>query len=209
MLQQTQAARVVPYYERWLERFPSAEALAEAEPTEVLRLWSGLGYNRRALALQRAAQQIATDGWPDDLTELPGVGPYTAAAVGSFAFGRAEATVDTNWRRVARRHGSAPAPSPLVNQAMMELGATVCTARRPRCGECPVEPTCARHPDPPRRPGRRERFEDTDRYLRGRTVAALLEGSPPPPGAERVLAGLEQDGLVVRGKDGQPALPRR
>jgi A/G-specific adenine glycosylase len=209
MLHQTQAARVVPYYERWLAEFPTAEALAQAEPEDVLRLWSGLGYNRRALALQRAAQRIAERGWPPDLTDLPGVGPYTAAAVASFAFGADLAAVDVNHERVARRHGSAPPPSPQTNQAMMELGATVCTARRPRCDACPMTATCARNPDPPPRRRSRERFEDSDRYLRGRTVAALLEGSPPPPGAERVLAGLEQDGLVVRGKDGRPALPRR
>jgi A/G-specific adenine glycosylase len=91
----------------------------------------------------------------------------------------------------------------------MELGATVCTARNPRCDACPVEPSCARHPDPPPRRRAPVRFEETDRYVRGRTVAALLEGQALPPGAERVLAGLEQDGLVVRGKDGEPALPRR
>jgi A/G-specific adenine glycosylase len=209
MLQQTQVARVVPYYERFLAVFPTAEALAEAEPAEVLRLWSGLGYNRRALSLQKAAQQVAAGGWPQDLTELPGVGPYTAAAVGSFAFGRAEPAVDTNWRRVERRHGSAPPPSAAINQAMMELGATVCTARSPRCDACPVESTCAKHPDPVRSRAKRPRFEDTDRYLRGRTVAALLAGTTPPPGAERVLGGLERDGLVIRGKDGEAALPRR
>src|SRR4051794_26763384 len=117
MLQQTQAARVVPYYERWLDAFPDAEALAAAEPAAVLAPWGGLGYNRRALALQRAAAHVVVHGWPDDLTELPGVGPYTAAAVASFAFGRDVAAVDTNWRRVQQRHGSAPAPTPLVNQA--------------------------------------------------------------------------------------------
>ncbi len=204
MLQQTQAARVVPYYARWLAAFPTVADLAAAEPAEVLRHWSGLGYNRRALALQRAAAQVAAHGWPDDLTDLPGVGPYTAAAVASFAFGAEVAAVDTNWRRVERRYGSAPAPSPVVNQAMMELGATVCTARKRDCGDCPLSPTCAQRPDPPPVRRRRERFEDTDRYLRGRTVAALLAGEPPPPGAERVMAGLEKDGLVVKGR-----LPRR
>jgi A/G-specific adenine glycosylase len=213
MLQQTQAARVVPYYERWLAAFPDARALAGAEPAEVLRLWSGLGYNRRALNLQRAAAHVARHGWPDDLQELPGVGPYTAAAVGSFAFGREVAAVDTNWRRVEARHGSAPAPTPLVNQAMMELGATVCSARAPRCGACPVSATCAAHaaggPDVPARArgGTRERFEDTDRYLRGRVVAALLDGAPLPSGAERVLDGLQRDGLVERGSGGVPRLP--
>src|SRR3954453_19281064 len=100
MLQQTQALRVVPYYERWLARFPTADALAAATPRDVLAAWSGLGYNRRALALRAAAARVAERGCPDDLTELPGVGPYTAAAVGSFAWDRQVAAVDTNVRRV-------------------------------------------------------------------------------------------------------------
>jgi A/G-specific adenine glycosylase len=209
MLQQTQASRVVPYYPAFLAAFPTAAALAEAEPAEVLRLWSGLGYNRRALSLRRAAQQIAAHGWPEDLTDLPGVGPYTAAAVASFAFGADVAAVDTNYRRVARRHGSVPAPSAATNQSMMELGATVCVARRPRCGDCPVEGSCAKNADPERPRAPRVRFEETDRYLRGRTVAALLAGAPPPPGAERVIDGLERDGLVIRSGGSDLALPRR
>src|SRR5688500_20405793 len=100
MLQQTQALRVVPYYERWLARFPSVDALAGAPTRDVLMLWSGLGYNRRALALQRAAAVVVDSGWPDDLTALPGAGPYTAAAVGSFAWDRPGAAVDTNARPV-------------------------------------------------------------------------------------------------------------
>src|SRR3954471_23153139 len=96
MLQQTQALRVVPYYTRWLERFPDAPSLAEASVRDVLSSWSGLGYNRRALALQRAAGAVAASGWPSDLTALPGVGPYTAAAVSSFAWDVQVAAVDTN-----------------------------------------------------------------------------------------------------------------
>ena len=88
MLQQTQVERVVPRYLEWLERWPTVEALAEAWPAAVIREWQGLGYNRRGLNLHRAARQIAAEGWPADLTELPGVGPYTAAAVGNFALGR-------------------------------------------------------------------------------------------------------------------------
>ena len=88
MLQQTQVDRVVPRYLAWLERWPTAEALAAATPADVIREWQGLGYNRRAVSLHRAAREIAADGWPDDLTELAGVGPYTAAAVRCFAFGR-------------------------------------------------------------------------------------------------------------------------
>src|SRR5215212_792775 len=107
MLQQTQAARVVPYYHAFLERFPDPRALAQAPARDVLAAWSGLGYNRRALALQRAAAVVAEDGWPQDLTELPGVGAYTAAAVASFAFGAPAAAVDTNVRRVIGRHDGA------------------------------------------------------------------------------------------------------
>ena len=107
MLQQTQAGRVVPFYERFLARFPDADALAAAPAGDVLAAWSGLGYNRRALALQAAARHVAARGWPEDLTELPGVGAYTAAAVGSFAWDRQAAAVDTNVRRVISRHDGA------------------------------------------------------------------------------------------------------
>ena len=206
MLQQTQAGRVVAYYERFLARFPDPAALAGAEVAEVLRHWSGLGYNRRAIALQRAAAVVAEHGWPEDLESLPGVGPYTASAVASFAFGAHVPTIDVNWRRVAHRHGSAPPASPTVNQAMMELGATVCTARSRRCGVCPVEVSCAGRPDPPRVRTARA-FEGSDRQLRGRVLAALLAGEPVPPAADRILAGLERDGLVVFDQTGLPRLP--
>src|SRR5690349_22109381 len=103
MLQQTQALRVVPYYEHWLSELPDVTALAHAPARQVLSLWSGLGYNRRALALQRAAIFVSEHGWPADLTVLPGVGPYTAAAVSSFAWDRQVAAVDTNVRRVLTR----------------------------------------------------------------------------------------------------------
>src|SRR5919201_4952072 len=100
MLQQTQAARVVPRYLDWIARWPTVEALAAAPTADVIRAWQGLGYNRRALNLQRAARRVAAEGWPADLTELPGAGPYTAAAVGCFAFGRRVLPVDVNIRRV-------------------------------------------------------------------------------------------------------------
>jgi A/G-specific adenine glycosylase len=225
MLQQTQALRVVPYYRRWLARFPDAPALAKAPTRDVLAAWSGLGYNRRALALQNAAREVAERGWPADLTELPGVGPYTAAAVGSFAFDRQVAAIDTNVRRVlSRRDGVDHMPAQLArragellphghaaafNQAMMELGATVCRPRAPRCGECPVAPGCGGPREPPRR-ARAPRFEDTDRWARGRVLRALLSGEEPPVhGArrERALAGLERDGLVVRDAAGRVRLP--
>ena len=121
MLQQTQVARVVPYYEAFLERFPDERALAAAPTADVLRCWSGLGYNRRALALQACAQAVVRDGWPrdaDGLRALPGVGPYTAAAVASFAFGAQVAVVDTNVRRViARADRSDPTPRQLADRA--------------------------------------------------------------------------------------------
>jgi A/G-specific adenine glycosylase len=222
MLQQTQAARVVPYYERFIARFPDARALADAEPADVLAVWSGLGYNRRALALQRAAIAVARDGWPRTtaaLEALPGVGPYTAAAVASFAFAEDVLALDTNVRRVCERSGGAPAIPPGrgadLNQALMELGATVCRARSAACQACPLVTTCtaAAQGGPviaPRRPAgarRRPRFEDTDRHLRGRVVAALVDGRPLPAGAARVLAGLERDGLVVRDAHGTVRLP--
>ena len=226
MLQQTQALRVVPYYERWLVRFPDVRTLAAAGVRDVLELWSGLGYNRRALALRAAAVVVAERGWPADLTELPGVGPYTAAAVASFAFDHQVAAVDTNVRRVlSRRDGVVRTAGPLAaradellpagraatfNQAMMELGATVCRPRAPRCAECPVATGCQgpltiaprRAPSP--------RFEDTDRWARGRILAALVAGEEFVVGGargERALAGLERDGLIVRGPDGSAFLP--
>jgi A/G-specific adenine glycosylase len=220
MLQQTQVARVVPRWLEWLERWPDAAALAAASRAEVLAAWVGLGYNRRAVALHAAAAVVAARGWPEDLTTLPGVGPYTAAAVGSFAFGAQVAAVDTNARRVAARLGRgtpaellAPGRAADWNQATMELGATVCTARAARCGECPVRAWCAtaaggRAPARPgARPGgrgaRAERFEDSNRWVRGRVVAALAAGKDLPAGIaperlERALDGLERDGIVRR-----------
>jgi A/G-specific adenine glycosylase len=217
MAQQTQVARVLPHYERWLERWPTAEALAAAAPADVLRAWIGLGYNRRALRLHEAAAIVAREGWPRDaagLRRLPGVGPYTAAAVASFAFSERVAAVDTNVRRIAQRIGATPAellPQQRHadwNQAAMELGARVCRARAPDCDACPAAAWCAsrgrvavvaRAARSPARP----RFEETDRWLRGRIVAALAAGDSLPAGIEparleRALAGLERDGLVER-----------
>jgi A/G-specific adenine glycosylase len=218
MLQQTQVARVVPRYLEWLERWPTAGALAAASRGEVLAAWVGLGYNRRALALHAAAVVVARQGWPADLRSLPGVGPYTAAAVASFAFGAQVAAVDTNVRRVAERLGHGT-PADLLptgraaewNQAAMELGATVCTARTPRCGECPAAAWCASAGRPalargaPRRAA--ERFEDTNRWVRGRVVAALAagEGLPAdiaPERLDRAVTGLVHDGLVRRVEGG-------
>jgi A/G-specific adenine glycosylase len=230
MLQQTQAARVAPRYERFLARFPDVHALAAAPARAVLEEWSGLGYNRRALALHAAAGRVAAHGWPEDLTALPGVGAYTAAAVAAFAWDHDRAAVDVNARRVIERwDGRAHTASALAdraaallppgraaawNQAMMELGATVCTARRPVCGDCPVATCCASAGTaaaPPRSRSGRPRFEDTDRWARGRVLASLLAGEPPPAletvRRERVVAGLLRDGLVVRDRGGAIRVP--
>ena len=171
MLQQTQVERVVPRYLEWLERWPTVEALAEASPAAVIREWQGLGYNRRGLNLHRAARQIAAEGWPADLTELPGVGPYTAAAVGNFALGRDVLPVDTNVSRIQERTGHRF--SAAAGQALMDLGATVCLARIPRCGICPLASEC-----PSRRPS-----------LRTAAQAVPVRGLVPPAPSANTAPG--------------------
>ena len=192
MLQQTQAARVAPRWVAWLQRWPTAEALAAAAAGEVLREWQGLGYNRRALNLQRAARVVAERGWPDDLTELPGVGPYTAAAVGCFALGRPELPVDVNVRRVQER--TCEEFDHTCAQALMDLGATVCIARVPRCGECPLAAACPSRGlrfEPLRK---QSPFEGSFRQRRGAALRALLAGADPDD--EEAVAALAADGLV-------------
>ena len=193
MLQQTQAERVVPRYTEWLERWPTVEALAAASPAEVIRAWQGLGYNRRALSLHRAARRIATEGWPEDLTELPGVGRYTADAVRLFALGEPVLPVDVNVRRVQERTGHAFGPE--CGQALMDLGATVCIARVPRCGRCPLAPACpsrGRRYEPLRRQGP---LEGSFRQRRARTLR-LVAGEPMP------LAELDGEAVVALAVDG-------
>ncbi len=205
MLQQTQVERVVPRWLRWLERWPTAAALAAASPADAIREWQGLGYNRRAVSLHRAAQSVAADGWPDDLTELPGVGPYTAAAIANQAFGEPVLPVDTNVRRIQERTGHAFGANAL--QALFDLGATVCLARVPRCGTCPLAERCpsrGRRYEPLRR---QSRFEGSFRQRR----AAMLRLVAEEPrllhelDAEAVAA-LERDGLV-RVEQGTVELP--
>ena len=192
MLQQTQAARVIPYYDRFLERYPTVDDLAAASLADVLRLWNGLGYNSRAKRLRDAAQIIAENGWPDTpeaLQQLPGVGPYTAAAVASFAFGARVAALDTNARRVLSRWHGEPLDGAVLrrvaegdlaaeagdwNQAIMDLGALVCRPRRPSCTTCPVEPWCS-GPDGYVPPPPEPRFEGSARQLRGSIMRALVQ----------------------------------
>lgn len=163
MLQQTRVAAVIPYYEKFLARFPTAETLAAAAEADVLAMWAGLGYYSRARNLQAAAKQIAAAGaFPGDYTgirALAGVGDYTAAAVASIAFGLPHAVVDGNVRRVVSRLTGDPAPDVPAeadalcdrrnparsNQALMEIGALVCVPRDPQCGTCPVASLCVAH----------------------------------------------------------------
>ena len=192
MLQQTQVERVVPRYVRWLERWPTADALAATATADVLREWQGLGYNRRALNLHRAATVIAERGWPSDLTELPGVGVYTAAAIRNFAFGEEVLPVDTNVSRVQERTGHAFGPRSA--QALMDLGATICLARVPRCDACPLAEGC---PSRGRRyaPLRKQsRFEGSFRQRRARALRSILAGEQPDD--EEAVAALARDGLV-------------
>jgi len=196
MLQQTQVDRVVPRYERWLRRWPTVDALAAASPADVIVEWQGLGYNRRALALHRAAAYVAAHGWPEILESLPGVGPYTAAALRNFAFGEDVMPRDVNVERVERRTGHVF--SGAAAQALMDLGATVCLARVPRCDVCPL---CSECPsvgtrDEPRR--KQSRFEGSFRQRRSAALRLVADG-PRAAGkldAEAVEA-LARDGLVV------------
>ena len=193
MLQQTQVDRVVPRYRAWLERWPTAEALAAASAADVIRAWQGLGYNRRGLNLYRAAQRIAAEGWPDDLAELPGVGPYTAAAVGNFALGHAVLPVDTNVRRVQERTGAGF--SPAAAQALMDLGATICLARVPRCGVCPLASGCpsrGRRYEPLRK---QSRFEGSFRQRRARTLRLVAA-------SEQALRDLDHEAVESLARDG-------
>jgi A/G-specific adenine glycosylase len=170
MLQQTQVDRVLPYYRRFLERFPTVEALAAAPTADVIRIWSGLGYNRRAVNLQRAARTVVDElggsfpNDPADLRKLPGIGAYTAGAIAAFAHERDVVFLDTNMRRVisrvifgsesARESEAIEAANALLppghgwtwNQALIEFGALQCTARRPACIICPLSDECAAYP---------------------------------------------------------------
>jgi len=204
MLQQTQVARIVPKYHAFLERFPTAAECAAAPVAEVVRLWAGLGYNRRALNLHRTAVAVVErhgGRLPDDLDALlalPGVGPYTARAVLAFAFDRDVGVLDVNaarvvhrtaGRRLSPREAQARADTLVPagegwawNQAMLDLGATVCTRDAARCSECPVMFACGWRgtgPDPAPAPSRQSRFEGSDRQGRGRLVDALRTGPVP------------------------------
>jgi A/G-specific adenine glycosylase len=203
MLQQTQVERVIPRWHAWLERWPTAQELAAASPGEVIVEWQGLGYNRRAVSLHRAACAVAADGWPDDLTELPGVGPYTAAAVGNFAFGSDVLPVDTNVRRVQERTGETFDGSSA--QALFDLGATICLARIPRCDVCPLAERCPSRGSRYEPLRKQSAFEGSFRQRRAIALRAVAAGEQPADGD--ALVSLARDGLVVL-REGSASLPR-
>ena len=193
MLQQTQVSRVIPKFLDFIDRWPTVEDLAASQPSEVLAVWSGLGYNSRALRLREAALIVAESGWPTSvkaLQALPGVGPYTASAIAAIAFGDRLAAVDTNLKRVLSRwegvaltgreledvaNGLVVDPAGDWNQALMDLGAILGRPSRPRCTECPVREWCA-DPTVSEPPPRQSTFEGSGRELRGALVRAGIAG---------------------------------
>lgn len=232
MLQQTQATRVIPHFRKFMRLYPAPSVLANAPLADVLAAWSGLGYNRRALALQEAARHITAEGWPtgsEALQMLPGVGPYTAAAVACFAFGEQLPTIDTNLRRVLSRwtgrtldrkeleeFAITELPTGRAsdwNQAVMDLGSLLCRPTHPSCDECPVAGWCA-GPDtylPPRPQGT---FQGSRREARGAVINELIRMDGAATAAEltsgtglersrvdEALVSLSSDGLVTADED--------
>ncbi|GAB2963139.1 A/G-specific adenine glycosylase [Nonomuraea fastidiosa] len=250
MLQQTPVVRVLPVWHEWMERWPTPKALAAEQPGEAVRHWGRLGYPRRALRLHACARAITEEHGGevpsdhDTLLSLPGIGEYTAAAVASFAFGGRHAVLDTNVRRVFARaiRGEEYPPAatsaaerrlaesllpelgaPRWGVAVMELGALVCTARSPRCADCPITSLCAWRlagKPPHEGPARKgQTYAGTDRQCRGRLLAVLREAHGPVPKSaldvvwddavqrERALDGLIADGLAEVLDDGTYRLP--
>ncbi|MGH2558053.1 MAG: A/G-specific adenine glycosylase [Thermomicrobiales bacterium] len=258
MLQQTQVDRVTPYYLAFLERFPTIETLAAAPTAEVIRAWAGLGYNRRAVNLQRTAKYVVDElggvfpSTVEELKKLPGIGPYTAGAVACFAFEQDVGFIDTNIRRVLHRvffgvdvpvpaateaHVAAVADAAVPpghgwewGQALMEFGALHCTARKPACVVCPLQANCAAFPaiqsalaELPKgvRLKREGQYDGSNRYYRGRVIAALRDHAlddPVPlrtlgpfvrddfseehlPWLNTVVEGLSRDGLAMVAED--------
>lgn len=252
MLQQTPVVRVLPVWREWMARWPAPQELAAESPAEVIRAWGRLGYPRRALRLHACAQALterhggAVPRDVDALLALPGIGAYTARAVATFGFGDRHPVVDTNVRRFVARavHGQADAGPPRTvadlaavdallpaendaaaraSVAFMELGALICTARTPRCADCPVYANCGwQHAGRPAAAGparKVQRFAGTDRQVRGLLMAVLREATDPVPRTrldavwpdatqrDRALAALVDDGLVTRLPHGRYALP--
>jgi A/G-specific adenine glycosylase len=208
MLQQTQVARIVPRYLEWLDRWPTVEALAAATPADVIQAWSGLGYNRRAVNLHRCAQAVVARGGfprePAELEKLPGIGPYTAAAIACFAFGAQIAAPDTNALRVLERAfpgADVPIPPGRAyewNQALFDLGREVCIARTPRCGVCPLAAGCPSRGRTYAPLRRQSRFEGSFRQRRARLLRAIAAAGrlPECEADAEALVALVRDGLA-------------
>lgn len=250
MLQQTPVARVLPVYNEWMKRWPTPAALAAASPAQVITAWGRLGYPRRALRLHECARVISTQykgripETQSELRELPGIGDYTSAAIIAFAFDGRSLVLDINIRRVFARvidgvevPTTAPTKServerekliPLKNPhlwaaATMELGALICTAKNPKCGQCPLADQCIwRSLDYPLsdHPKRTQSWHGTDRQCRGVIVQALRENSAlkkreimelwdVPSQVEKALLTLLEDGLVIEQKGQRFSLPQR
>lgn len=191
MLQQTQVERVIPKFDTFIDAWGTIGELADASSTRLLSVWSGLGYNSRAFRLRESARIVTDHGWPTSVTgleELPGIGPYTAAAIASIAFGVDVPAIDTNLKRVLSRWhgeplsgkpleefavGSLASPAGIWNQAVMDLGATICRPTKPACGDCPVSRWCA-DPTVYEPPVKQSRFKGSRRELRGALVRVSL-----------------------------------
>ncbi len=244
MLQQTQVERVIPLYEAFVERWPSFAALAAADAGDVVRAWRGLGYNSRAVRLHALARAVVErhggelPAETDALLALPGVGAYTAAALRAFAFERPDAAMDVNLRRVVHRVRFGLEHPPLAdaraldtlalaavpgdaahdwNSALMDLGATICTARAPKCLVCPLREACAAAPVDPYELAERARahakrkppqsalpFERTTRFLRGRIIDRLRD---VPPRQTLAIEALERDLAAIVPADRLHELP--
>ena len=203
MLQQTQVSRVIPKWRAWLERFPDFKTLANAPTRDVLQLWSGLGYNSRALRLRELAIVVMKE-WrgklphePEQLLTLPGIGPYTANAVASFAFGADVLAMDTNLKRVLGRYfGTAEIKMKVprgkayaMNAALMDIGASVC-GRTPDCANCPLQKYCVtqgRAKHEVKKP-KAQKFAESDRCIRGSIMRALIEKSSTPAILKRIAS---------------------
>jgi A/G-specific adenine glycosylase len=208
MLQQTQVSRVLPRYAEWMARWPTSRELAAASPSDVIAAWAGMGYNRRAINLHRCAREVESLGGfpksPDELRKLPGIGPYTAAAIACFAFGAQVAAPDTNANRVLERAlGTTDVPPPPGrayewNQALFDLGREVCIARRPRCDICPLATRCPSRGQTYQPLRKQSRFEGSFRQRRSVLLRAITEaGELPLSSADaEALISLERDGLV-------------
>ncbi|MFA5797162.1 MAG: A/G-specific adenine glycosylase [Candidatus Woesearchaeota archaeon] len=238
MLQQTQVDRVIAYYNRWLKKFPNAKALAKASNTDVLKYWSGLGYNRRALFLKCAAEELVTREKEkklpktiEELQELSGIGPYAARAIAAFSWDKGVTATDTNIRRIFSRYyfkgagsiesinkkieSETPIHGRIWNNALMDFGAMICTAKNPKCPECPFKKTCSAFKvgktceytriAPPQ-----SKFEGSKRQYRGAILRLLLKKSMTKTALknalikelgekefiEEVIGGLEEEGII-------------